>query len=59
MRFGRAMSSTSDKNGNDRLELIIDEVESLTAARASAMNGNEPSDAVRVRGGCREGFKLI
>lgn len=25
-----------------------DEVESLTAARAAAMSGNEPSDAVRV-----------
>lgn len=25
-----------------------DEVESLTAARAGAMSGNEPSDAVRV-----------
>ena len=28
--------------------LIADEVESLTAARAAAMSGNEPSDAVRV-----------
>ncbi|KAK1926102.1 putative regulation of meiosis-related protein [Papiliotrema laurentii] len=28
--------------------VMIDEVESLTAARASAMNGNEPGDAVRV-----------
>lgn len=28
--------------------VLIDEVESLTAARKTAMNGNEPSDAVRV-----------
>jgi pachytene checkpoint protein 2 len=28
--------------------VLIDEVESLTAARTSAMNGAEPSDAVRV-----------
>ena len=28
--------------------ILIDEVESLTAARAGAMNGAEPSDAVRV-----------
>lgn len=28
--------------------VLIDEVESLTAARASAMAGNEPSDALRV-----------
>ena len=28
--------------------VLIDEVESLTSARASAMGGSEPSDAVRV-----------
>uniref|UniRef100_A0A7S1EFY0 AAA+ ATPase domain-containing protein n=1 Tax=Hemiselmis andersenii TaxID=464988 RepID=A0A7S1EFY0_HEMAN len=28
--------------------VLIDEVESLTAARKSAVNGNEPSDAIRV-----------
>ena len=28
--------------------LLIDEVESLTAARAGAMSGTEPSDALRV-----------
>ena len=28
--------------------VLIDEVESLTAARAGAMSGKEPSDAVRV-----------
>ena len=28
--------------------VLIDEVESLTAARKSAMNGSEPSDAIRV-----------
>lgn len=28
--------------------ILIDEVESLAAARKSAMNGNEPGDAVRV-----------
>ena len=28
--------------------LLIDEVESLTAARKAAANGNEPSDAIRV-----------
>jgi len=28
--------------------VLIDEVESLTAARTSAMNGSEPSDAIRV-----------
>merc|ERR1712142_44915 len=28
--------------------LLIDEVESLTAARKAAVNGNEPSDAIRV-----------
>lgn len=27
---------------------VLDEVESLTAARASAMKGNEPSDSLRV-----------
>lgn len=29
--------------------VMIDEVESLTAARAGAMNGSEPGDALRVR----------
>ncbi|KAJ1650453.1 Pachytene checkpoint protein 2 [Dispira simplex] len=28
--------------------ILIDEIESLTAARANAMHGNEPSDAMRV-----------
>lgn len=28
----------------------VDEVESLTAARAGAMSGTEPSDALRVSG---------
>jgi len=28
--------------------VLIDEVESLTSARKSALNGNEPSDAIRV-----------
>ncbi|XP_052816316.1 pachytene checkpoint protein 2 homolog [Mya arenaria] len=28
--------------------VLIDEVESLTAARKGAMSGNEPSDAIRV-----------
>lgn len=28
--------------------VMIDEVESLTAARAGAMNGSEPGDALRV-----------
>lgn len=28
--------------------LLIDEVESLTAARKAAVSGSEPSDAVRV-----------
>lgn len=28
--------------------VLIDEVESLTAARKSALNGNEPSDSIRV-----------
>lgn len=28
--------------------LLIDEVESLTAARKAALNGTEPSDAIRV-----------
>lgn len=31
-----------------QLYLLIDEVESLTAARSSASSGNEPSDAIRV-----------
>lgn len=30
--------------------VLIDEVESLTSARAGAMSGKEPSDAVRVSG---------
>jgi pachytene checkpoint protein 2 len=30
------------------LIVLIDEVESLTAARAGAMSGQEPSDALRV-----------
>lgn len=36
--------------GRDVLSLtvILDEVESLTAARAGALSGNEPSDALRV-----------
>ena len=29
--------------------VLIDEVESLTSARAGAMNGREPTDAIRVR----------
>lgn len=28
--------------------VLIDEVESLTAARKHMMNGNEPSDSIRV-----------
>ena len=28
--------------------VLIDEVESLTAARKNAMSGSEPSDAIRV-----------
>lgn len=28
--------------------VVIDEVESLTAARSAASSGNEPSDAIRV-----------
>ena len=34
--------------GNSLVCVLIDEVESLTAARQSSMSGNEPSDAVRV-----------
>lgn len=33
-----------------RADFQIDEVESLTAARAGAMAGTEPSDGLRVRG---------
>ena len=33
---------------NTLVVVLIDEVESLTAARSSALNGTEPSDAVRV-----------
>ncbi|KAH8113358.1 AAA-domain-containing protein [Phellopilus nigrolimitatus] len=36
------------KEEEDFVVLLIDEVESLTAARAGAMSGTEPSDALRV-----------
>ena len=32
-------------------QVLIDEVESLTAARKAALSGTEPSDALRVRAG--------
>lgn len=37
--------------------VMIDEVESLTAARAGAMNGSEPGDALRVSGLGRGGAR--
>lgn len=36
------------EDGSTLVCVLIDEVESLAAARQSSMNGNEPSDAVRV-----------
>ena len=39
--------------------VFLDEVESLTAARASAMAGNEPSDALRVCLECHSAVTLI
>ena len=33
---------------NSIVFVLIDEVESLTAARTAAMSGSEPSDAIRV-----------
>lgn len=36
------------RNANRLVIVLIDEVESLTAARRSSMQGNEPSDAMRV-----------
>lgn len=37
-----------DDAGQPFVVVLIDEVESLTAARAGAMSGKEPSDALRV-----------
>lgn len=36
------------EDGDSFVCVLIDEVESLTAARQAAIGGNEPSDAVRV-----------
>ena len=37
-----------EQHNEERRQLVSDEVESLTAARAGAMAGTEPSDALRV-----------
>ncbi|KAA1466152.1 P-loop containing nucleoside triphosphate hydrolase protein [Dentipellis sp. KUC8613] len=44
--FGSVMDLVEDED--TFVVVLIDEVESLTAARAGAMAGNEPSDALRV-----------
>ncbi|XP_065065358.1 pachytene checkpoint protein 2 homolog [Rhopilema esculentum] len=44
--FARIQELIDDSNA--LVLVLIDEVESLTAARASAMKGSEPSDAIRV-----------
>ncbi|KYQ90892.1 AAA ATPase domain-containing protein [Tieghemostelium lacteum] len=44
--FQRIREQLEDQNSF--LVLLIDEVESLTSARKSALQGNEPSDAIRV-----------
>ena len=44
--FGKIHEMIADKDA--LVCVLIDEVESLTAARKSAMAGSEPSDAIRV-----------
>ena len=44
--FGKIQEMIADKDA--LVCVLIDEVESLTAARKSAMAGSEPSDAIRV-----------
>ncbi|KAJ9100921.1 hypothetical protein QFC20_005337 [Naganishia adeliensis] len=44
--FARVTEMVEDESGF--VVVLIDEVESLTAARAGAMSGTEPSDALRV-----------
>lgn len=44
--FARIQELIDDKDA--LVFVLIDEIESLTAARASAMKGSEPSDAIRV-----------
>jgi SpoVK/Ycf46/Vps4 family AAA+-type ATPase len=44
--FGKIQDLMSDKEA--LICVLIDEVESLTAARQSSMAGSEPSDAIRV-----------
>eukprot|EP00112_Aurelia_sp_Birch-Aquarium-sp1_P010510 Seg2240.6 transcript_id=Seg2240.6/GoldUCD/mRNA.D3Y31 product="Pachytene checkpoint protein 2" protein_id=Seg2240.6/GoldUCD/D3Y31 len=44
--FARIQELIDDRNA--LVFVLIDEIESLTAARASAMKGSEPSDAIRV-----------
>ena len=43
-----SLAPRSPSPADSLIFLLIDEVESLTAARRSAVSGNEPSDAVRV-----------
>ncbi|KAF9519537.1 hypothetical protein BS47DRAFT_1336978 [Hydnum rufescens UP504] len=47
---GKLFANITDLVDDDTtfVVVLIDEVESLTAARTSAMSGNEPSDAIRV-----------
>ena len=45
--FAAVTEMVDDESGF--VVVLIDEVESLTAARAGAMSGKEPSDALRVR----------
>ena len=44
--FGKITDLISDRDA--LVCVLMDEVESLTSARKSAMSGSEPSDAIRV-----------
>ena len=50
--IGTLFSCTSAISMSTKCADITDEVESLTAARAGAMAGTEPTDALRVRCYC-------
>lgn len=53
--FTKVLEMVEDEN--TFVVVLIDEVESLTSARAGAMSGKEPSDAVRVGQPCFLGFQ--
>ena len=48
MLFRKVREMVEDRSQSSLVFVLIDEVESLAAARKAALNGSEPSDAIRV-----------